>query len=466
MFSILLKNCLILVTMNEKNEFIKGGDIFIVDNKIEKIGKDIHEQADTIIDASQHVVLPGFINTHHHTYQSLTRCVPAVINSKLFDWLLTLYELWRGITPETAYIGAKMAISELILSGCTTIADHYYVFPKDSPKDMLDYTIKAAQELKVRFHPTRGSMSRGRTSGGLPPDDLVQKEQDILNDCERVINKYHDSNWGSMCQVGLAPCSPFSVTENLLKETADLARKYGVRLHTHLAETIDEEKYCIENYGVRPLEFMEKVNWLGNDVWYAHGVYFNNEEIIKLSKTGTGVAHCPVSNLRLGSGIAPVPKLVSNGVKVGLGVDGSASNDSGNMLREIQMALLIHRVTDGVESTSPLWALSLATKGGAKVLGRNDIGELSVGKCADIAMFKMDELSYGGAAVYAPVASLLLCMGSMRADIVIINGEIVVKDKKLIVDDEIKIKQQADREALNLLERAKQKTNIQFLSHN
>lgn len=461
---LLLKRCGYVFSGDREKGVYKDIDILISNGFIEKIGKGIEEKEAELIDLSGKVVLPGFVNTHHHSYQALTRAVPSTLNAKLFDWLKELYQLWRWLTPDTVYVGAIVAFSELLLSGCTTTADHFYVFPKGITGELIDYTIQAAKELKIRFHPTRGSMSRGKSKGGLPPDELTQDEETILRDCERLISKYHDSSIGSMLKIGIAPCSPFSVTERLLIESANLARKKGVMLHTHLAETIDEERYCKEVYGMRPLEYMEKVGWLGEDVWFAHGIYFTEEELEKLSKTKTGIAHCPVSNLRLGSGIAPIPEMIERGIKVGLGVDGSASNDSSNMLREIQTCLLIHRIPnprftkltqmeDTVARMDIYTVLELATKGGAKLLGRSDIGEIDVGKCADLAIFNLNHIGYSGAKEYNPIGALLLGIGNMQADTVIVNGEVVVKDGKLTTFDEEKIIELAEKETKKLIEK-------------
>lgn len=382
---------------------------------------------DDVIDGRGMLVVPGFVNTHHHLYQTLTRAVPSVQHAELFPWLLGLYEIWRGLTPPAVYDSALTGLAELLLSGCTTAADHFYVYPQDQPGTLLDETIAAARAIGVRFHPTRGSMSRGRRDGGLPPDDVVQDEDVILDDSARIIATYHDAAKFSMCRVGLAPCSPFSVTPSLLRETAALARQHdGVRLHTHLAETRDEIEYCESTHGMRPLAFMQSVGWTGPDVWYAHGVHFDPIEVDVLSTTHTGIAHCPTSNLRLGSGIAPVPAMRARNVAVGLGVDGSASNDGSNMLEEVRRCALVHRVGTAVDALPAIEALYVATRGGARVLGRDDIGAVVPGMAADLALFDLRDIGYAGA-WRDPVAALVLCAGPSRADTVVVGGTPVVR---------------------------------------
>jgi len=449
--SILLKNCLAVATVNNSDEVICDADILIDGNQISAVGKNISANADEVINCENKVALPGFVNTHHHLYQMLTRNLSAGQNAKLFDWLVYHYEIWRGITPEAIQISATCALAELLLTGCTTAADHLYLFPENAGGELIDAEIFAAKELGIRFHPTRGSMSRGKSNGGLPPDDVVQTEDEILKDSIRVIDKFHDSKKFSMCKVSLAPCSPFSVTTELMRDTAKLAREKKVQLHTHLCETIDEENFCLKLYNKRPLEYMESVNWLGDDVWFAHGIYFNDDEIKILGETKTGIAHCPSSNLRLGSGIAPVRKLLNAGAPVGLAVDGSASNDSSNMLQELQRCMLVHRIKSGVDSMPAKDVLRIATRGGADVLGRNDIGSIEPGKAADIALFDLNSLAYAGA-MSDPVAALLFCGYDHRAWLTMVNGKIVVRDKKLIGIDELELKRKADIIARKLTE--------------
>ena len=428
MSTLLLKNAALLVTMDEERRRIEGGGIFVRDNVIEAVGPtaELPREADRVLDASGMIVLPGLVNTHHHLYQTLTRALPAVQNVELFDWLRTLYPVWAELTGEAVYVSALVGLAELVLSGCTTTSDHLYIFPNDVA---LDDEIRAARELGIRFHPSRGGMSLGQSQGGLPPDRVVQSEEEILADCERVIEKYHDPTPYSMCRVVLAPCSPFSVTPELMREAAELAREHGVRLHTHLAETKDEERFCLERFGCRPLAYMERLGWVGEDVWYAHAIHLNEEEIGLLAETGTGVAHCPTSNMRLGSGIAPIREMLDAGVKVGLAVDGSASNDSSHMLAEARMAMLLQRVRRGAGALSAQEALEMATLGGAKVLGRDDIGSLEVGKAADFIAINLNRLEYAGA-LHDPLAALVLC-APVNVDLSVINGKVVVEGGRI-----------------------------------
>ncbi len=448
--SILLKNCLAIATVNDSDEVIRDADILVKNNQISSVGKNISTDADEIIHCENKIALPGFVNTHHHLFQMLTRNLPTAQNAKLFDWLVYHYEIWRNITPEAIQISATCALAELLLTGCTTSSDHLYLFPENVSGELIDAEIHSAKELGIRFHPTRGSMSRGKTNGGLPPDDVVQTEKEILKDSIRVIDKFHNPDKFSMCRISLAPCSPFSVTTELMFETAKLARERNVQLHTHLCETIDEENYCLELYKMRPLEYMESLEWLGNDVWFAHGIYFSDDEIKKLGKTKTGIAHCPSSNLRLGSGIAPVRKLLNAGARVGLAVDGSASNDSSNMLQEVQRCMLINRIKSGVDSMPAKDALRIATRGGAEVLGRDDIGSIEPGKAADIVLFDLDSLAYAGA-MSDPVAALLFCGYDHRAWLTMVNGKILVREKQLVEIDELALKRKADAIAGKLI---------------
>lgn len=447
---LLLKDCSVVATQNDAREELRDADVYIADGVIAGVGKGLEEPADEVIDCRGKVAVPGLINTHHHLFQVLTRNVPGAQDAKLFDWLVFHYEIWRRVTPEAEYAAARCGLAELLLTGCTTSADHHYLFPRGSSNELLDAEIAAAQELGIRFHPTRGSMSRGRSGGGLPPDDVCQSEEEILRECRRVIEKYHDPRPYSMCRVSVAPCSPFSVTPELMRESAALARQYRVQLHTHLCETLDEEEYCLATYGMRPLAYMESVGWTGDDVWYAHGIYFSEEEIRRLGVTRTGVAHCPSSNLRLGSGIAPVRALLQAGAPVGLGVDGSASNDSSNMLLEARMALFVQRVKAGVGAMPVRDAWWLATRGGAEVLGRDDIGSIEVGKAADIALFDVSGIAYAGG-LSDPLAALLLCGFDQRAWMTIVNGQIVVREKRLVTGDEGLIAEAANKASQKLL---------------
>ncbi|GMR10796.1 MAG: 8-oxoguanine deaminase [Anaerolineae bacterium] len=430
MTTLLLRNAELLVTMDKGPRQIADGGLYARDNVIEAVGltDDLPEGADRVIDASGMIVLPGLINTHHHLYQTLTRALPGAQDVELFDWLTRLYPVWGEMSDEAVYTSAFIGLAELALSGCTTTTDHLYIYPNDST---LDSTIRAAQELGLRFHPTRGSMSLGASKGGLPPDHVVEEEDDILADSRRVIEKYHDPKPYSMLRVGLAPCSPFSVTGDLMRETAELARaSENVILHTHVAETADEERYCLEQFGARPAEYMRRLGWVGPDVWWAHAVYLNDEEIQMLAETGTGVAHCPTSNMRLGAGIARVRQMRDAGVKVGIAVDGSASNDGNDLLLEARMALLLQRVIGGADAFGVMEALELATLGSAAVIGRDDLGKLAPGLAADFIGIKTDRLALAGGAIHDPVASLLLCT-ARGVDLSVINGRVVVSQGQL-----------------------------------
>lgn len=462
-----LKSCLAIATMDDAGTEHTDADILIDGPAIEAVGPGVaaalaaRPDVDEVRDCRNLVALPGFVNTHHHMFQTLTRAVPAVQDAKLFDWLMTLYEVWREIGPESVHVSALVGMGELLLTGCTTSSDHFYLFPKKAPFDLLDQTIRASVDLGMRFHPTRGSMSRGRTAGGLPPDDCTQDEATILRDCERVISSWHDPERFSMCRVGLAPCSPFSVTDDLMRDSAALAREHGLRLHTHLAETIDEEEYCGEHHGCRPLELMEQLGWMGDDVWFAHGIHFDDRELGALARTGTGVAHCPTSNLRLGSGRCRVPEMLRLGVPLGLGVDGSASNDSSNMLREVQMALLVHRELDSTR-TDARQALRLATRGGARVLGRDDIGRLVPGCAADVVLYDTEEIGYAGA-MHDPIAALVFCGTSGRVHTSFVNGRAVVEAGRLVGADERELFHRAGALAKALVDGARNHAGIDVL---
>lgn len=464
MASLLIRNIDTLVTMDPQRRVLRRVDVRMKDGRIAEIGPQLApgtDPSERVLDGSRCVAYPGFVNTHHHLYQTLTRNIPKVQNAKLFDWLIGLYEVWRELGPEAVEVSTQVGLGELLLSGCTTTTDHFYVFPKTAPQEFLDVEIETARKMGVRFHPTRGSMSRGRSQGGLPPDDVVQSPDEILRDSERLIAKYHDPKPFSMCRIVLAPCSPFSVTPELLRETSEYARKQKVRLHTHLCETKDEEAYCLEKLGMRPLEFMEETGWVGPDVWYAHGIYFNDDEIRKLAATRTGVAHCPVSNLRLGSGIARIPEMLSAGVPVGLAVDGSASNDSSNFVREMQMALLVHRVGTAVDAMPPQKVLEMATLGGAAVLGQPEIGSIEVGKAADMALFRLDRLDYAGA-MADPASALIFCGAGPRAEYTIVAGEVRVEKGRLVGLDEEEIVERANRISEQMLTTAEKKLGVSY----
>jgi cytosine/adenosine deaminase-related metal-dependent hydrolase len=428
MATLLVKNADLIVTMDDARRRISGGGVYVEDGVIRQVGPaaDLPAEVDEVVDARGMVLLPGLVNTHHHLYQSLTRAVPGAQDAELFDWLRTLYPIWAGLTSEAVYVSALVALSELVLSGCTTVADHLYLYPNDS---RIDDEIRAAQGLGVRFHPSRGSMSLGKSRGGLPPDSVVDHEDAILADCERAVEQYHDPAPYSMCRIVIAPCSPFSVTPSLMRASVAFARERGLTLHTHVAETMDEEQFCLREFGVRPVELMRQLDWVGSDVWWAHCVHLDEAEIALMADTGTGVAHCPSSNMRLGSGIAPIRDMVDAGVKVGLAVDGSASNDSGHMLAEARQAMLLQRVKLGASALGAEEALWLGTRGGAAVLGRDDIGALSPGMAADLIGVRMDRLAFAGAQS-DPLAALLFC-APPAVDLSVINGRVVVRDGQL-----------------------------------
>ncbi len=386
------------------------------------------EPVDVVLDASQHVLLPGLINTHHHFYQTLTRALPAALNKELFDWLKSLYPVWAGLTPEMLHCATRVALAELLLSGCTTSADHHYLFPQGLD-DAVDAQVDAASQIGARVTLSRGSMSLGEDQGGLPPQSTVQDEAVILRDSQRVVEKFHDAGEGAMVQIALAPCSPFSVSESLMRDSAELAQANGVMLHTHLAETQDEEDFCQEMFGCRTVDYLERAGWLHERTWLAHGIHFDDSEIQRLGAAGVGIAHCPGSNMMLASGICRNLELEAAGVKLGLAVDGSASNDSSNMMVEARLALYLQRLRYGAAAVSHLDALRWATAGSAAVLGRNDIGQLAPGKQADLALFKLDDIAFAGS--HEPLAALLLC-GAQRADKVMVAGEWKVNDGELL----------------------------------
>jgi len=423
--TLLIKNATVLVTMNAQREEIAGGAVFIRDNVIEQVGTSasLPQSADEIIDARHHVVLPGLINTHHHMYQSLTRAVPAAQNGELFNWLTNLYPIWANLTPEMIRVSTQTAMAELMLSGCTTSSDHLYIYPNGC---RLDDSLEAAQQIGMRFHAARGAMSVGQSKGGLPPDRVVEQEADILRDTQRLIETYHDASRHAMQRIVVAPCSPFSVSRDLMRESATMARSFGVSLHTHLAENVSDIAYSREKFNMTPAEYAEDCGWVGHDVWHAHCVQLDEPGIHLFARTGTGIAHCPCSNMRLASGIAPVRKMIDAGVAVGLGVDGCASNDSGHMMGEVRQAMLLQRVGFGPDAMTARQALEIATLGGAKVLNRDDIGALKPGMSADIVMFDLKQIGFAGA-LHDPVAALVFCTPPNVA-CSIINGRVVVRD--------------------------------------
>ena len=448
MSTLLIRNAACVATGDDQGRELKDASVFIRANLIESIGAaaDLPQTADEVIDARGHLVTPGLVNTHHHMYQSLTRAIPAVQNAELFGWLRGLYPIWAGLTPEMVRVSAKVAMAELLLSGCTTSSDHLYIYPNGV---RLDDSIEAAHDIGMRFVATRGSMSVGQSQGGLPPDQVVEQEAAILRDTQRVIETWHDARHGAMLNVAVAPCSPFSVSRDLMRESARLARHYGVRLHTHLAENDHDLAYTREKFNCTPTQYAQELGWLGHDVWHAHCVKLDDEGISLFAATRTSVAHCPCSNMRLASGIAPVRKLLNAGVTVGLGVDGSASNDAAQLVNEARQALLLARLRKSLEAPTlnergqtvfgcdtapaemtPRDALRLATRGGAQTLGRTDIGHLAAGMCADLALFDLRTIAFAGGAVHDPVASLMLC-ASPQAAHTIVNGKVVVRAGQL-----------------------------------
>jgi len=460
MSTLLVHNIHTLVTMDDHHREITEGGLFIRDGFIEQVGptSELPTQAEQILDLGGHIVLPGLVNTHHHFYQTLTRVITAAQDANLFNWLTTLYPIWARMTPDHIRVSTKTALSELALSGCTTASDHLYLFPNGSK---LDDEIHAAHEVGLRLHASRGSMSLGESKGGLPPDSVVESEAFILKDSQRLIERYHDPKPGSFTQIVLAPCSPFSVTSELMRQSAALAREYGIHLHTHLAETEDEESFCLQKFGYRPVGYMESVDWVGENVWFAHAVYVNESEVQTFAQTGCGVCHCPTSNMRLASGIAPIKNYLDAGVNVGLGVDGSASNDGSHLLEEARQAMLLARVREGINgfslSNDPnrklmtarqvLW---LGTRGGADVLGRRDIGSLEPGKCADFFAVDLNCLDFAGA-LHDPVSAVIFC-SPVKADFTVVGGDFVVKEGELVNLEVGKLVEEHNRLAGQLLE--------------
>ena len=449
--TLFIKNIKALITCDNNDSLLENVNVFIEDGVIKYIGEN-NFQAHEAIDAKNMYVYPGLINSHHHLFQTFTRNLPKVQNMELFDWLTTLYEIWKGVVSESIRYSSLVGMGELIKYGCTTCFDHHYLFPIDAEESLIDEQFNSAKELGIRFHASRGSMNLSKKDGGLPPDSVVQNIDKILCDSERVIKKYHDAKEFSMNQIVLAPCAPFNVTAELMKESASLARKYNVRLHTHLAETKDEEKYTMEKFKMRPLEYMDKLGWIGNDVWYAHGIHFNDEELKVLSKTRTGIAHCPISNMKLSSGIARIPEMINLDIPVGLAVDGSASNDGSNLLEELRVCYLLHRLNWSNKAPTGYDILKLATKGSARVLGRNDIGVIEVGKAADIFMINSNRIEFIGAE-YDPKSILGTLGVKTPVDYTIINGKIVVRNGKLTTIDEEKVVFKSRKAVKNLFDK-------------
>ncbi|WDZ97524.1 8-oxoguanine deaminase [Herbaspirillum sp. WKF16] len=450
--TLLIRNAAVVVTMNDTREEIKDGAIFIRNNVIEQVGRTgaLPQEADEIIDAAHHVALPGLVNTHHHMYQSLTRAIPAAQDGELFSWLTNLYPIWAGLTPEMIKVSTLTAMAELILSGCTTSSDHLYIYPN---KTRLDDSLEAAAQIGMRFHGARGAMSVGQSKGGLPPDRVVEEEGAILEDTRRLIETYHDAGRHAMQRIVVAPCSPFSVSRDLMREAADLARHYQVSLHTHLAENVNDIAYSREKFNMTPAQYAEDCGWVGHDVWHAHCVQLDDHGIELFARTGTGVAHCPCSNMRLASGIAPIRKMIDAGVPVGLGVDGSASNDSAHMMGEARQAMLLQRVGFGPDAMTARQALEIATLGGAKVLNRDDIGALKPGMSADVALFDTRRIGLAGA-LHDPVAALVFCTpGDVAWSI--INGRVVVREGQLATIDLGAVLERHNKLSLELAEAAR-----------
>ncbi|MFP4535513.1 MAG: 8-oxoguanine deaminase [Spirochaetaceae bacterium] len=435
---ILLKECFYLVT-DADDPGRSGMDLLIEGNRIAKIAEEIEApKGARVIDASKCVVIPGLVNTHHHFYQTLTRNLPAVQDAKLFDWLVYLYEVWKHVDQDAIYWSTVVATAELLKTGCTSATDHHYLYPKGVTADIMATQFSGAEATGIRFSPTRGSMSLSKKDGGLPPDSVVQEEEEILADSERVIEQFHDSSELSMKKIALAPCSPFSVSEASMKETAALARRYGVLLHTHLAETLDENEYCLEKTGRRPLKLMEDCDFVGPDVFFAHGIHFNDEELETLAETGCHIAHCPTSNMRLGSGICRVSEMKELGINVGLGVDGSASNDTSDMLGEVRNALLLQRVTKGADALTGRDVFRMGTENGAKLLNFEKVGRLEEGWAADVALYDVHKLEYAGS-LSDPLGALIFSGYNHGTAYTIVNGTVVVEDGRLVGVDEEEI---------------------------
>ena len=462
--SICVRNIRTVVSCDDEDRVYHDTDLYAEDGVIRYIGPDAESYIDRRrneasekgvlfrpverLDGTGKILYPGLVNTHHHLYQTFSRNLPEVQNMELFDWLKTLYEIWKNLDEEVVRYSFFTGAGELLKTGCTTLLDHHYVFPQGHHMDLLDAQFAAADELGIRFHATRGSMDLSVKDGGLPPDSVVQDVDEILSDCEEAVEKYHDGSPYAMHRVALAPCSPFSVSRRLLEESAVLARKCGVRLHTHLCETKDEERFMLEREGIRPLEYMEQVGWMGDDVWFAHGIWFTEDELKKLADTGTGVAHCPISNMKLSSGVAKIPEMLRLGVPVGLAVDGSASNDGSNLLEEMRAAFLLHRLHSGADAPDGYTVLKMATRGSARLLGRDDIGAVAEGMAADFFMIDGQRLELVGTQ-YDPKAYLATVGYKGSVDCTVVNGRVVVRDGRLCGIDE----EEAAKEAGKVIER-------------
>lgn len=442
MSTLLIRHIAQLVTCDDSDRILQNADLYCEDGFIKTIGHDLDIPADRVIDGSHMFCYPGLVNTHHHLYQVFSRNLPQVQNMELFDWLRTLYEIWKNLDADVIRLSSLIGMGELMKHGCTTCFDHHYVFPAGSG-DLLGAQFAAADELGIRMYASRGSMDLSKKDGGLPPDSVVQTVDEILRDSIHAIETYHDASYGAMHRVALAPCSPFSVSAELLRQSAVLARQYGVRLHTHLCETKDEEDFMLAREGVRPLAYMERLGWIGSDVWFAHGIHFNDEELRLLAQTGTGVAHCPISNMKLSSGVARIPEMLALGVPVGLAVDGSASNDGSSLLEELRVAYLLHRLTSSRQAPTGYDVLKMATRGSARLLGRDDIGQLSEGKCADLFMIDARRLELVGCGCDA--GSVLGTVGVRGpVDYTVVQGRVTVEGGRLVTVDEERLAREAD----------------------
>ena len=451
MDTLLIRNVRYLVTCNDQDQLLEHTDLYCEDGFIRAIGPELNVSARETIDGSHMLCYPGLVNTHHHLYQVFSRNLAKVQNMELFDWLKTLYEIWKNLDEDVIRLSSLTGMGELMKHGCTTCFDHHYVFPAHAG-DLLGAQFAAADELGIRMYASRGSMDLSVKDGGLPPDSVVQTVDEIMQDSARVIERYHDPSYGSMHRVALAPCSPFSVSAELLRQSALLARQYGVRLHTHLCETKDEEDFMLQREGIRPLEYMERLGWTGSDVWFAHGIHFNDEELRVLAKTGTGVAHCPISNMKLSSGVARIPDMLNLGVPVGLAVDGSASNDGSSLLEELRVAFLLHRLHSSRQAPTGYDLLKMATRGSARLLGRDDIGQLSVGKCADLFMIDSRRLELVGAC-YDPKSVLGTVGVRGPVDYTVVAGKVTVRNGRLTTIDEEQTALSAQRKCDEYLSR-------------
>ena len=452
MSTLLIRNIAQLVTCDDSDRILQNVDLYCENGFIKTIGAALDVTADETIDGRYMLCYPGLVNTHHHLYQVFSRNLPQVQSMELFDWLRTLYEIWKNLDGDVVRLSSLTGMGELMKHGCTTCFDHHYVFPAHSG-DLLESQFAAADALGIRMYASRGSMDLSKKDGGLPPDTVVQTVDEIMADSVRCIEKYHDDSYGAMHRVALAPCSPFSVSAELLRQSAILARQYHVRLHTHLCETKDEENFMLEREGIRPLEYMARLGWLGDDVWFAHGIHFNDEELRLLAQTGTGVAHCPISNMKLASGVARIPEMLSLGVPVGLAVDGSASNDGSSLLEELRVAYLLHRLTSSRQAPTGYDILKLATRGSARLLGRNDIGQLCEGKCADLFMIDSRRLELVGCGQDA--ASVLGTVGVRGpVDYTVVQGRVTVRGGHLVTVDEEKLAREAEEACRAYLSKA------------